>query len=157
MTFIFRPITCDDAVALQHLCWQHRPMNQIHDKLKRMVTDPLHERSFALVIAMDKQLIGYGEVGRWRQSAEIANLFIAEGWRSHGLGTLLIDKLRRYALKWHTPHLEIGVSQNNPHALRLYQRIGFTFAYSRTTEQDIVDYLRWATVTNGVGGTLDEV
>jgi ribosomal protein S18 acetylase RimI-like enzyme len=123
-------------------------MTDIHEKLNRLVNDHQHERSLALVVVVKGQVVGYGEVGRWRNSAEIANLHIHEAWRNHGFGTWLIDELRHHAAQWHTPHLEIGVSQNNPHARRLYERLGFVVAYTRVTDDDVIDYLRDTAVTN---------
>jgi ribosomal protein S18 acetylase RimI-like enzyme len=70
-------------------------------------------------------LIAYGQMMMWTQCVEISDLIVSEGWRSHGIGTAMIQYLIRRARNMHITCAEIGVADSNHRALDLYRRLGF--------------------------------
>lgn len=71
-------------------------------------------------------IVGSGQLVLYPHGSELANLFVVANWRGEGIGTAMIQSLTAVARQLNITRLEIGVSVNNVHALRLYQRLGFT-------------------------------
>src|SRR5690606_24363588 len=74
--------------------------------------------------------VGYGQIVKWGDKAEISDLIIAEAYRSQGLGTQLIRHLLQHAANLPVNRAEIGVAASNRGAYRLYQQLGFEDAYT---------------------------
>lgn len=55
----------------------------------------------------------------------ISNLAVLPGFRSAGLGKMLLDEAERLALECGAKHISIEVEQDNGIALKLYQKNGF--------------------------------
>ena len=58
--------------------------------------------------------------------AEILTIGIAEGWRRHGLGSRLLEALKRAAERAGARSLFLEVAASNAAALALYAKHGFT-------------------------------
>lgn len=81
-------------------------------------------RGMGVVVLIEGQLIGYGQLTLWARTAEISDLSVHESWRNKGIGTRLIFHLLEAARRYRKV-AEIGAAQSNPHALALYRRLGF--------------------------------
>lgn len=76
------------------------------------------------------QLLGWFRLVRHSASLELDDVNILEGFRSQGLGSLLIGRVREIAAKEDLP-VRCTVSSDNSGALRFYQRHGFLAAPAR--------------------------
>ncbi|MGI9288914.1 MAG: GNAT family N-acetyltransferase [Pseudomonadales bacterium] len=63
---------------------------------------------------------------------------VTHEFRGHGIGTALLDELKRYARENEISHIRLDVIDTNPAARRLYERQGFT-----ATHTESFSYLRW--------------
>lgn len=81
-------------------------------------------RSMGVVVLVQGQIIGYGQLTLWARTAEISDLSVHESWQSKGIGTRLIFHLLEAARRYRKV-VEIGAAQGNPRALALYRRLGF--------------------------------
>ena len=77
---------------------------------------------------------GRAQVGR----IELAGIQLRSGSQGHGIGTAIVRELQREATRDHAP-LELRVEKDNPHARRLYERLGFTHIGANDNE----DLMRW--------------
>ena len=50
---------------------------------------------------------------------------VAKSWRRRGVGTRLIEELFRWARSQGVRRIELDVFENNPGAVRLYEKLGF--------------------------------
>jgi ribosomal-protein-alanine N-acetyltransferase len=148
-----RPVTAEDVPLLGRVVWPGRTTEQIAQKIERMTRDVEHSRSLALVACHTSGLISYGQVTRWKQGAEIADLFVAETQRRQGIGSHMICQLRAHAAGWGVQYVEIGVAAANTGALRLYERLGFRAVYVRPDDSDHIHYLQWR-VTSSADQTV---
>ena len=145
-----RTVSLKDVDALRVHCWSHRSVTRSRDLIRIIKDAEKFERGLGVVVlnAADKQtIVGYGQIMRWTQCAEISDLVVAETHRNQGIGTALIRYLIHNISLDGVDCIEIGVAQSNPRAAALYRRLGF--AYYATLEiqvssehKEAVDYLR---------------
>lgn len=57
--------------------------------------------------------------------AEVAGMYVAEGFRQHGIGGALLQALVTHAKALGVRQLKLGVNQSNAAARRLYESAGF--------------------------------
>lgn len=69
---------------------------------------------------------------------ELAGIQLRPGSQGHGIGTSIIRKLQREAARHDVP-LDLNVEKDNPHARRLYERLGFTHVGESESEYQ----MRW--------------
>jgi ribosomal protein S18 acetylase RimI-like enzyme len=72
------------------------------------------------------------------QRIELAGIQLRPAWQRRGIGTAIIRELQDEAARDQVP-LDIGVGKNNPHARRLYERLGCV----QVGEDDEEYHLRW--------------
>lgn len=72
------------------------------------------------------------------------DLFINEGMRSQGAGTLLMEKLTHIALQHHCTHIGWTADARNLYGLRFYQQFGAEI----TAQQGYRCFLRWTPPSN---------
>jgi ribosomal-protein-alanine N-acetyltransferase len=70
--------------------------------------------------------VGFGQLARWRNTAEIADLVVGKHWQSYGIGTAIVSQLVELAREQGFAHVEIGVAESNTRAYTLYRHLGFT-------------------------------
>lgn len=58
-------------------------------------------------------------------SMEIERIYVDAGYQGSGLGTLLLNKVRETAIECGCNYIWLGVWEQNPGAIRFYQRNGF--------------------------------
>jgi ribosomal protein S18 acetylase RimI-like enzyme len=114
-----------DAEALQETCWMGASLDAIREMLERVLKMTEQGRAVGLVATLNDCAIGYAQLTRWPQVAEISDLIITENLRKRGIGSAMIRHLITVARTWQMPAVEIGSALNNPGALALYQRLGF--------------------------------
>jgi ribosomal protein S18 acetylase RimI-like enzyme len=145
-----RSVTSQDADALRADCWAHRTVTRSRDLIRIIKDAEKFKRGLGVVVLNaddEPAIIGYGQIMRWTQCAEISDLVVAAPYRSKGLGTALIQYLIHNISLDGIDCIEIGVAQSNPRAAALYRRLGFTY-YSTleiqvsSEQQESVDYLR---------------
>jgi ribosomal protein S18 acetylase RimI-like enzyme len=126
LNYKFRPVQPADASLLHQTCMTHESLIYVQGLLHNCQRNVLNRRGLGLVVIMDAQIIGFAQLTLWSRAAEISDVVIAPAWRSRGIGTALITRLIDTAREMAHDTVEIGVALSNPHALRLYRRLGFT-------------------------------
>lgn len=121
-----RPVRITDLDALQTNCWTDRSFLSLYNLVSRAVSLAKEGNGLGIVFVDSKDVVrGYGQLTTWPNCAEITDLIIAEGYRSQGIGTALIQYLMRSAREMQMECVEIGAAVDNPRALALYRRLGF--------------------------------
>lgn len=75
------------------------------------------------VVERDNERIGRLRVVRKQTSITLAGIQLLPPYQNQGIGTTLIGQLKREADQQNIP-LHIAVEKDNPHAQRLYERLG---------------------------------
>jgi ribosomal protein S18 acetylase RimI-like enzyme len=123
--FLLRPADPADALLLIRTCWSGRALSEAIDFLETLSGRMAEGKAWGLVAAAEHKLVGFGQILRFGQRAEIADLIVAEGWRGQGIGTALIRELAAFAAVHGIRTIEIGAEESNLRALALYRRLGF--------------------------------
>ncbi|GAB4178304.1 MAG: hypothetical protein Fur005_40540 [Roseiflexaceae bacterium] len=89
------------------------------------------------VIEVDQQPIGRLRVVRDESGITLAGIQILPAYQNRGIGTLLITQLQREADQYQCP-LWLSVEKDNPHARRLYQRLGFQLVQEQEQDYHLV-------------------
>ena len=76
-----------------------------------------------LVAWIDDEPVGSGEL-EWAPVPELKNLQVAATHRRHGIGSAIVAAAEAEAADF--TRIWIGVSEDNPDARRLYERLGYT-------------------------------
>lgn len=91
-----------------------------------------HDRLISLVAEQDEKIIGYlnGCIQKPYAAvqgirAEIENMCVADSFRSHGIGTQLIDEFKKWAKTKKADYLFVGAYAKNTRAIAFYQNNGF--------------------------------
>ena len=121
-----RPVQWADVDTLRDRCWPERSFAQVQRLVSRALRLEQHNYGLGLVVVEPGGLIGYGQFTHWPRAAEISDLIVAGERRSQGLGTALIQTLVHRARAHAVTRVEIGVALDNPRALALYRRLGFS-------------------------------
>ncbi len=93
--------------------------------LERVLKMAEQGRAIGLVATVNDCAIGYAQLTKWPQVAEISDLIITENLRNRGIGSAMIKYLIEEAGRWNMPAVEIGSALSNTGALTLYKRLGF--------------------------------
>lgn len=72
----------------------------------------------------NSSLMGKGGHIKYRHRASFGIAIVEEYWNS-GLGTLLTKEILEYAQKAGFEQVELGVYEDNPRAIHLYEKLGF--------------------------------
>ncbi|MCB9453147.1 MAG: GNAT family N-acetyltransferase [Anaerolineaceae bacterium] len=116
-----------DADALHQTCWPERSFGPVYQLLSRANQYFGAGRGAGFVLlSEDENPIGFGQFTLWPTCAEISDLIVAETYRGQGRGTALIQHIAQEARRIGATTLEIGAALDNPRALALYHRLGFT-------------------------------
>lgn len=126
-----RPVRLEDGLALRADCWGHRSQTGANERLKRILSVMEQKRGLGVVVEEEKQILAYGQIVHWRDTAEISDLIVSETQRSRGIGTAMIQFLVRAIAKAPLEAVEIGAASSNPRALALYRRLGFVDSHKR--------------------------
>lgn len=133
--YVLRPVQLDDATLLQKSLWRDRSNTDVVDFVERVLKFKHHKRGIGIVVTDEANIVAYGQTTLWMQCAEISDLFVTPDYRSHGIGTAMIQYLTQYAIQRKIDCVELGVAESNPRALKLYRQLGFTESY--TLELDL--------------------
>jgi ribosomal protein S18 acetylase RimI-like enzyme len=120
-----RAAQLSDEAALYAACFSNRPPDWFAAFFASSLNLAAQGRSYAVVAVAGQQLLGFGQLCKWQQSAEIADLVVNEAYRGQGIGTAIILHLMAQAAAWRYSQVEIGVAEGNPRAHALYLRLGF--------------------------------
>ena len=114
-----------DVFALQKHCWPQKDVPQVRQRMLRMLELQESGQAWPCVGLYRDVVVGYGQLSRWLNTIEISYLVVAQGWRSHGVGTAIITHLAAEARQLGYQQVDIGVARNNTRARTLYTRLGF--------------------------------
>ena len=78
-----------------------------------------------LVMAYDREVIGYGGMWLIMDEAHVTNIAIRAGCRGLGLGERLLTELQRTAVFFGAARMTLEVRVSNEIAQRLYRKLGF--------------------------------
>jgi ribosomal protein S18 acetylase RimI-like enzyme len=120
-----RPLRDDDTLALYSACWPALIETQAYERVARALALARRGRAWPLVGLYQDRVVGFGQLARWRHTAEITDLIVGEQWQSHGVGTAIVSRLVGLAAEQGFVRVEIGVAESNVRALSLYRRLGF--------------------------------
>ncbi|MGB1286266.1 MAG: GNAT family N-acetyltransferase [Aggregatilineales bacterium] len=123
--FALYPLKESDIPTLHALLWQERSSGQVNILMRHMLRAMQREHGLALVAWQKTQIIGYGQVLKWGNEAEISELIIIEAQRSTGIGTAMIRRFLQFAGGLSVKYALIGVEETNTRAQSLYERLGF--------------------------------
>lgn len=122
-----RTVQLLDSGALQSHCWPHRTPSSVYQIITRAQQNLRRGRGIGIVILGETlPIVAFGQLTLWPNCAEISDLIVAPGYRGQGYGTALIQFLARHATTLGTSRIEIGAALNNPRAIALYRRLGFS-------------------------------
>jgi len=96
------------------------------------------------VIEVEGERVGRLRVLRSADSIELAGIQLSPHVQGRGIGTAIIESLKAEAAAAGVP-LELGVEKDNPHARRLYERLGLVEVGETETEFR----LRWSPIGGG--------
>lgn len=100
----------------------------------------------------DKELVGYTKLC-WeevqteqmkKESMEIERIYVNLVNQGQGIGRIMVDHSKDFALKKNKLHLWLGVWEKNPEAIGFYKKVGFnpfghhTFTVGGDMQQDIL-------------------
>ncbi|MCU0480362.1 MAG: GNAT family N-acetyltransferase [Anaerolineae bacterium] len=104
---------------------------------------PLHTpRMNGIGAWLADDLIGRGLLTIWRDVGEISDLWVDEAYRNRGIGTAIIRELAKVAKGRGVQFIEIGVTDDNIAARRLYERLGFVPHRRLDDPPQTITYLR---------------
>jgi ribosomal protein S18 acetylase RimI-like enzyme len=101
------------------------------DRFAALFGDPLHA-TFAIAATASDDLVATASITRLRQAkfahrAYVWAVFVEPESRGRGFGRLVMEAAIALARTWSgVDYLDLGVSENAPEALGLYERLGFT-------------------------------
>lgn len=125
----FRLAVPDDCRPLHAACYPEQAFTRFREQFRRLLSWQANGRCYWLVVetvAAEPSLLGSGQLVIYPHGAELANLSVTANHQNQGIGTALIELLIRLARRVSVEHLEIAVATDNPRALALYQRLGFS-------------------------------
>ena len=122
-----RPVRQFDVDRLYHAVWLSQSRDWVVELVARARQQAVQGRGLGIVVVGDRadDLRAYGQLTLWTRAAEISDLMVVPAYRSHGIGTAMIQYLVRAAREMQAVNAEIGVATSNPRALALYRRLGF--------------------------------
>lgn len=111
----------------------HRSVDWCYDERNTLAEyhDDAYEPSSVLIAESDGEVVGKLELFiAWKSThgrfALIRRFVVAEGWRSKGVGTQLLEAAEARAREQECAFLELTVDVTNPEAHAFYKRTGFT-------------------------------
>lgn len=121
----------------------YRPM--IFDEMQTKLPEIPRGRMNGISAWDDVLLVGRGFLTIWRDVGEISDLWVDDYYRNRGIGSRIICELAKIAQKQRVLFIEIGVSDDNHAARRLYERLGFVAYRHLDNAPQPVTYLRCET------------
>lgn len=80
-----------------------------------------------IVCFIDNKPIGCGAFKEFgRQKVEIKRMFVLPAYRGHGIGLNILRELELWALEIKYTECVLETGKNQPEAIRLYQKAGYT-------------------------------
>jgi N6-L-threonylcarbamoyladenine synthase len=83
------------------------------------------ERSFSLVVRLGEEIIGYAILHYFDEEGHLMNLAVLPDYQNLGVGSVLVIKLIKLALRNGVRRLTLEVRRSNMIARKLYQKFGF--------------------------------
>jgi acetyltransferase len=135
-TISVRPITCDDAEAVQRFIGGlsigtarqrfFQPLRELSPRMLAAIVDVDYVRSFSLIAEAEGNIVGLAQyvAETGTVSADIA-LVIADAWQARGLGRHLLGALLSHATDGGLQRLVGDVLADNNAMLELARRFGF--------------------------------
>ncbi|MEO7308455.1 MAG: GNAT family N-acetyltransferase [Ferruginibacter sp.] len=81
----------------------------------------------AIVCYVDDKPIGCGAFKVYDTGiVEIKRMYVLPGYRGHGIGPGILKELELWASELNFPSCILETGKNNPEAIRLYQKAGYT-------------------------------
>jgi ribosomal protein S18 acetylase RimI-like enzyme len=99
------------------------------DRWRRRLAIP---GSYNLLAVLDGEPVGIAsgvpadEGAAGAEEIELISMWVSPAGRGHGVGDALMTELERWARDGGARTLRLAVVPDNPHAIRLYERSGFT-------------------------------
>jgi ribosomal protein S18 acetylase RimI-like enzyme len=114
--------------ALLNLGWSYEETGERF--LRRMITD---ENCYCIIAEHQQTIIAY-LIGvllpidsvRPVKRSELVNIFIKEKFRSHGVGTQMVEKFLKWSKQQGATHTVVGAQAENMKAIEFYKHLGFT-------------------------------
>ena len=81
----------------------------------------------AIVCYVDDKPIGCGAFKMYDpQKVEIKRMYVLPAYRGHGMGLSILNELELWAAELNYPECILETGKNNPEAVSLYQKAGYT-------------------------------
>ena len=124
MSAIIRPARLEDAQALHRHCYPELDYEEVHDYLVWCLQAG-RGWIVRLVAEVDGQVVGNAQLTEWKLRGEIGSLVVSPGHRRRGIARTLLTALIKEADRRGLDSLEIRASENKPHLIAFYHRMGF--------------------------------
>lgn len=99
----------------------------------RMLASSFETESFFGVVAEDGgEIAGYGGITVAADTADIANVAVAEAYRRSGVASAIMREVETIAKSREVKKIFLEVRVSNSAAMKLYLKCGFSGAYART-------------------------
>lgn len=136
----FRNATADDVEVLSKL-YSPKSVEQINNwrkiQMKRIKEANNNDKEF-IVALQNGLIIGHVFIDYNKTNSHMKSLIVRENLRGKGIGSEIIKEVERRARNRGLIKIQISVNpDNNPHALRLYERLG----YIQTDKEKYLEYV----------------
>ena len=84
-----------------------------------------NENSSYIIGKINNEIIGFAELKKIFDQADIMNIVIKKTYRNQGIGTLLLENLILLAKDLNISTLFLEVNEQNKPAIHLYEKLGF--------------------------------
>jgi len=96
------------------------------DRWRRRLTIPGSHNLLALLDGVPAGIASGVPVETGEPEIELISMWVSPAARGHGVGDALVSAVERFARDTGARALRLAVVPDNPHAIRLYERGGFT-------------------------------
>lgn len=129
MDFVLRDALTEDLPVLQDV-YRRASLSNEHDR-DNLLRHPeflvysrraCAEARVRVAVGASRVVAGFAATRHIAGHLELVDLFVSPGWVRKGIGSLLIEDAKVYAVANSIARIEVD---GNPHALLFYQNVGF--------------------------------
>lgn len=90
-----------------------------------LLKDIDNKNAFYICVNVDGKIAGYGGIWLSVETADITNIAVLPLYRRQGIGTVIVEALKKKAYENDIYDINLEVNENNISAILLYEKCGF--------------------------------